>query len=186
MTRRLVLPLAAVLAMGVAVSVHSQAARGAQQSRMVKSYDSGQWTVDVDGDTLLDSCRAVSGQQGYRIACTLTGPKYSFESQVLDLGYPEGRAWVDFNGDGRQDFCRVVGDGYQNNRAVCNLSAGKSLGKEIYSDKLDWGYPETRKWTDANGDRLVDFCRTTGSYREYWSCTFSAGTAFGRTVTSKR
>ncbi|MCZ6804228.1 MAG: SpvB/TcaC N-terminal domain-containing protein [Proteobacteria bacterium] len=109
-------------------------------------------------------------------------------SGVLDWGYEEGRAWVDFDGDGRADFCRRVGD--ENNESSyvsCTLSTGDGFGATVTSGVLDWGYDAGRSWADVNGDGRADFCRRVGDENNessYVSCTLSAGDSFGATVTS--
>jgi hypothetical protein len=150
------------------------------------------WNADVDGDGRADVCQIVS-QPGsksqsvsYRLTCRLSATGRTIGSETLDIGYPEGRAFVDVDGDRKQDYCRVVGDGSRNSRVMCTLSAGTSFGRTVTSPSLDAGYPDTREWRDVNGDRRADFCRATGINRELFSCTFSDGVGFGRTVTSRR
>jgi hypothetical protein len=110
--------------------------------------------------------------------------KPTFQSDVLDWGNTEGRDWVDMNGDGRSDFCRVVGPAGAF-RLACTLSAGAGFGATITSDVIDAGVSGSQKWVDVNADGFVDFCRVTvtaGSYR--LACTFGGASSFGNTVSS--
>lgn len=172
----------------------AMAAVGAQQQRARLPVQAAQaalagWQADFNGDGSLDFCQ-ISTRSGFTgITCRLAGTNQVIQSGNLDLGYPEGRAFVDFDGDRKQDYCRVVGNGFPNSYVTCTLSEGKAFGATLVSPSLDWGYPETRQWRDANGDGRADFCRVIGNYRETMACTFSQGRTrpyFGRTATSKR
>jgi hypothetical protein len=149
----------------------------------------GGWSVNFDGDGVPDSCQIVAQQRASGVSCTLSSSKSAVQTGVIDLGYPEGRAWVDFDGDRRDDFCRVIGNGYPSSFVTCTVSNGTAFGPTFTSTAIDWGYPETRHWRDANGDKKADFCRVIGNRRELLSCTFSMGRAqqpFGKTVNSPR
>jgi hypothetical protein len=148
-------------------------------------YPEGRAWPDFNGDGKADFCRLVGGEnlKTSYLKCTLSdgnGFGQEVTSGVVDWGYKEGRAWVDFNGDGKADYCRVVGNP-GDVRLRCTLSAGASFGAEITSDAIDWGYPETRVWLDVNGDGKADFCRVIGNKHEFIACTLSAGTKFGPT-----
>jgi hypothetical protein len=154
-------------------------------------YEWGRWRVDFDGNKTPDYCRAVGPEGSYEIWCTLSPSEkvedlYAGEtvkSGVLDVGYPEGRSWVDFDADGKVDYCRVVGTGYPNSYVRCTFSDGRTFGPTINSESLDWGFPDSRKWADVNDDKMPDFCREIGNNREFYSCTLSAGRkGFGRTI----
>ncbi|MEV4315609.1 cutinase family protein [Actinocrispum sp. NPDC049592] len=153
----------------------------------------GQAWADFDGDGKADYCRRVGITNGTdsRVACTLsTGNGFgtTITSAVTDWGYPDGRAWVDFNGDGKADYCRRAGiTNGTDSRVVCTLSAGGAFGASITSPVTDWGYAAGRAWVDANGDGKADFCRVVGVTNGTDSrvaCTLSAGGAFGATITS--
>jgi hypothetical protein len=154
-------------------------------------HEAGRAWVDINGDSLPDYCRRVGdvNNQSSSIACTLstgTGFGQTITSGVIDWGYDAGRAWVDVNGDGRADYCRVVGDiNGQSSRVACTLSTGEGFGQTITSDVLDWGYEAGRAWADVNGDGLADYCRLIGSSGSMaLACTLSAGSGFGQTITS--
>ncbi|HET9370968.1 MAG TPA: hypothetical protein VFO19_12000 [Vicinamibacterales bacterium] len=176
------LPLVVV---AICAASMAQVARPRQMNPAIQARLTG-WQVDVNRDGAMDSCQLViqSGFSGIR--CTLAGTNRPFNSQNIDLGYPEGRAFVDFDGDGRPDYCRVIGNGYPKSYASCTFADDNGFGATVTSPSLDWGYAETRQWRDVNGDRKADFCRVVGNYRETLSCTFSQGRTFGRTVNSKR
>jgi hypothetical protein len=145
---------------------------------------------DIDGDGAVDRCVTVTRPGFTGLSCTLARGGRTVSTGNIDLGYPEGRAWVDFDGDGKDDYCRLIGTGYPNSKAACLLSEGDRFGNDLISaDHLDWGYPESRQWRDANGDGKADFCRVIGNNRELMACTFSLGRVqpyFGRTVTTRR
>jgi hypothetical protein len=103
------------------------------------------------------------------------------QSDVLDIGQEFGRAWVDANGDGKADFCRVIG-ATGTTRAVCTLSSGTGFGATISSQVLDAGLEDdSRTWADINGDGKVDFCRKIAGGTQL-ACTYSNGDGFGARV----
>jgi hypothetical protein len=87
--------------------------------------DTGAAWADFDGDGDRDFCRVVSG----KVACTpwsangLDVPA-TVTSAALDVGAAnDERAWVDFNGDGKADYCRRVGGA-----VACTTSTGTGFG----------------------------------------------------------
>jgi hypothetical protein len=156
-------------------------------------YDFGRAWVDVNGDGKADYCRVVGNSDGVSsyVECTLstgTGFGATIVSPVIDWGYDFGRAWVDVNGDGKADYCRVVGnsDGVDSHVA-CTLSTGTGFGATILSPVIDWGYDLGRAWTDVNGDGKADYCRLVGASNgvdSHVACTLSTGTGFGATILS--
>lgn len=176
--------LAAALLCVAVVPASSQRAR--VPSMAAQSALAG-WSADFNGDGKLDFCQIVSRPGFNGVTCRVTGNPRPVESGNIDLGFPEGRAFVDVDGDRKQDYCRVVGSGFPSSFVWCTLSEGTSFGATVKSPSLDWGYPDTRQWRDVNGDGRADFCRAVGNNRELFSCTLSAGRqGFGRTVTSRR
>lgn len=108
----------------------------------------------------------------------------TFQSDVIDWGLDFGRGWVDANGDGKVDFCRLIGNigAY---KLACTMSNGNSFGITTTSSILDPGIDVSRKWVDVNGDGLADFCRITGTTGFYQlTCTLSTPSGFGDTVSS--
>ncbi len=109
------------------------------------------------------------------------------QSNVIDAGLTTGRAWVDFNGDGKADYCRVIGTA-GNYQLACTLSTGSGFGNTVTSGVIDPGMTLGRAWIDVNGDGYPDFCRvlgTDGATSGQLACTLSTGgTGFGATITS--
>jgi hypothetical protein len=176
--------LAAVLPAALAVNISGQASR--VPSAAAQAALAG-WRADFNGDGTVDFCQ-IDSRPGYSgLTCTLAGSRQQVRSGNIDLGYPEGRAFVDFDGDRKQDYCRVIGTQSPNSFVTCTMSDGTAFGVTVKSSPLDWGYAETRQWRDVNGDGRADFCRTVGNNRELFSCTLSEGRrGFGRTVNSRR
>jgi YD repeat-containing protein len=143
--------------------------------------------VDVNGDGRADFCRLVGGSGNTRVKCLLSTANGFGEdrlSPIIDWGFPEGRAWVDVNGDGRADYCRVVGGG-SNQRVQCLLSTSDGFGEEIQSPVIDWGFPVDRSWVDVNGDGRADYCRVVGGGdNQRVRCLLSTGTGFGQDILS--
>ena len=99
----------------------------------------------------------------------------TYTSAALDVGV--NSAWVDFDGDGRADYCRVLASV----QIACTVSTGKGFGATYTSDPLDWGYATPqRMWGDVNGDHKADYCREVGNRGAdaRVACTFSTGTGF--------
>jgi hypothetical protein len=152
-------------------------------------YGDRRWAVDFNGDGLTDYCRAVGngGGAGSYLACSLsTGSGLSGEYTVFaplgDWGYSDRRWMVDFNGDGKADYCRAVGNGGgAGSYLACSLSTGTGLSGEytVFAPLSDWGYGGRRWMADFNGDGKADYCRAVGNGSgpgSYLACSFSTGT----------
>ena len=66
-----------------------------------------------------------------QLFCTLWTPAGfgdTIASGPIDVGYAGGRAWVDHNGDGKVDYCRLVGAGGTDQRVACTTSVGTAFG----------------------------------------------------------
>jgi hypothetical protein len=113
-------------------------------------YESGWAWADFDGDRRADYCRLVGTSPDDHVQCTLSagaGFGATITSLVLDWGYEAGRAWVDVNGDGKADYCRVIGNrNFEDSHVVCTLSTGEGFGATVVSPVLDWGYGTGRSW----------------------------------------
>ena len=162
--------------------------------------------VDVDNDGRADACRTVGAENhaSAQVACALSaGLEFKRERRSavpgFDWGYPDSRAWVDFDGDGLKDFCRVVGESYRF-FARCTLATPTGFGAQITSPELRDPYLYGRAWVDIDDDGKCDFCSIvrdstmplTEITREYLidyvpqqamgtgyvSCLRSSGTAF--------
>jgi hypothetical protein len=90
-------------------------------------YPEGRAFVDFDGDGKQDYCRVTgNGPSNGFVSCTPSdGTKFgdTLQSPPLDWGYPETRQWRDVNGDGKADFCRVVGN--YRELTACTFSQGR-------------------------------------------------------------
>ena len=102
---------------------------------------------------------------------TLTGA-------AVSASLTEGRDWVDVNGDGRIDFCRVL----SSNKVECTLNTGTGFAGTITSDVIDLGVATSRVWADVNGDGRVDFCREQGT--DKIACNLSTGDGFSPPLVS--
>src|SRR5262245_18837444 len=82
----------------------------------------------------------------------------TYRSGPLDWGQDTGRAWVDFNADGKADFCRVNGAA----QPLCTLANGRGFGETIVGEAADAGYADDRLWGDVDGNNGADYCRKVG------------------------
>jgi hypothetical protein len=191
---------------------------------MAGQYSGWAW-VDFNGDRKLDFCRigavTKNSKDPYGSPTTKTVPVpvcsfftgVSFFDRVLpaaedfDPGSAFGRGWVDFNGDGLPDYCRVISVNPDNPISQveflqCSISDGTGFVAEKRSAPLDSTRPVTlepsepsderagRMWVDFNGDGYADFCRSVGHERadqpgergevqRHPRCTLSTGSEFG-------
>jgi hypothetical protein len=145
--------------------------------------------VDVNGDKKADFCRFVRGETSSFLACNLAeangfgANQYQYQSLPgIDLGYSDApRSFADVNGDGKADFCRVVGDA--NRLLACNLAGVNGFGANQYQYQsvlgIDLGYSDApRSFADVNGDRRADFCRVVGDAR-FLACNLAGVNSFG-------
>jgi hypothetical protein len=122
---------------------------------------------DVNGDGYPDFCR----MDVNRIFCALNSPNgfigtADYDSATLDAAqYKEGAAFVDVNGDGNTDYCRITGLSSGNYRLSCRVSTGKGweATERTTPQTILEGDSQNRWWVDINGDGLPDFCRAVGS-----------------------
>lgn len=148
--------------------------------------------ADINGDKRADFCRLVPSQESI-IRCTLAGDNKfgaEVESHVDDPGGANGWWWVDFNGDGKDDFCRIVGgdddtiggDSREADSLRCSLSTGiSSYWAEITSGSLNTGSLSEIGWVDTNGDGRADYCRLVEDSTRI-RCTLSGGDRFANDV----
>jgi len=149
------------------------------------AFQSVVFSPDIDGDGNHDQCVLFIASKDFResyLTCETAGHE-PFETENIDPGHTEGRAFVDHNGDGRDDFCRVVGNKINVHAGLrCAISQGTSFSPDILwpgDGKFDWGYANMRKWKDVNGDGMVDFCRAVKNKSErHWWCELSNGNGF--------
>lgn len=141
----------------------------------------------------LDFCRAVptssDGRKGRLVCITWEGTGFGKtvstpKNQPIDLGIPSGRAWVDFDGDGKADFCTLIVSPKLEHQLACWLSKGdKFSDKPIVSYDVKWpDNPKLRAWVDVNADGKIDFCSVQGPNHEFFDCVLSNGREFGSPI----
>ena len=147
-------------------------------------WSAGRAWADFNGDRRADYCRVV-GSWNRMLQCSVSngsGWGGTYTSWAVDGGYDAGRAWADVTGDGRADYCPVVG--WSSYQIQCTPSTGAGFGTTFTSGNLDPGYDQGRTWVDVNGDSRADYCRVVGAFGKYLQCTLSTGSGFGVTITS--
>ncbi len=167
---------------------------GTYKANITSWGQSGAW-VDVNGDHAADYCRVLPSHTNTHrgsLACTLSQGKAkgfgvtitSPKGRLIDLGEPSGRAWIDFNKDGRADFCSLSQTKSGTQNLVCWLSEGDHFAdKPLISGEVHWSRtPSHRVWIDVNFDGKTDFCTIAGGNDEFIECTLSEGNKFGQTV----
>jgi len=130
--------------------------------------------ADVNGDGRADYCRGQGTTAGFVLTCATArpaggfgGPAVTGQINGVDFGYPSlPRAFADVNGDGRADYCRIVGNS-PNVFLSCALArATRTFGNyDINSARpFDVGYGDRpRGFADVNGDGRADYCRFVGN-----------------------
>jgi len=148
----------------------------------------GRQFVDFNGDGKSDYCRVYAPNGSLfsqYLQCTVStgtgfGTTYTSTTVLPGSVSDYDRVWVDFNGDGNADYCRVTID----NTVACTISTGTGFGQEYTSSALNIGSTNAgRQWADFNGDGKADFCRVSGNANALGTlyCTVSTGTGFGST-----
>jgi hypothetical protein len=130
-------------------------------------YPETRFIFDIDNDGCEDFCRLVGGGTNHSVLCTFghrdgaqIRPKAA--STIGDGGYATTRHWIDYNTDGRMDFCRVVGSGpYEMHCQPLQPNGTLGPKETIWDAGRDFGY--TSRWVDMNGDGIRDWCRQVGS-----------------------
>lgn len=91
---------------------------------------------------------------------------------LADAGWAESRTWLDIKGlgPGREAFCRFVGATTYNLQCTLRTS-DVTWSADITSAKVDYGYVGYR-YAVRMGGPAQEFCRVTGGYREYLTCTY--------------
>lgn len=152
--------------------------------------------TDFDGDGRTDLCRDDGGNAQANMKCTLARGASSVDfwvGQVNDAGDDQSGAWVDWNGDGRGDYCRIVKrdqsggpwdiwDGTPSYRIMCAFSLGMSgindmqVGVPLPTNEQ--GLATQRWFVDWNGDGRVDYCRAVIDGIPKLRCAFSNGASY--------
>lgn len=155
--------------------------------------DRPQYMADVNDDGQADYCRIVGDAPSQFLSCDLAtssgfdSNQYTFNSMMgLDVGYTNlPTALTDVNGDGRADYCRVVGDP-GSSFISCNLAepTGFSTANEGYDFNtiagFDVGHDDLpRAFVDRNGDGARDYCRYVGDKPNiHQACNLAAAGGF--------
>ncbi|MFT0138711.1 RHS repeat-associated core domain-containing protein [Alcanivoracaceae bacterium MT1] len=138
----------------------------------VKDWNWHNWNVDpswidINDDGLVDLCYSTLQGGNDRLTCRLNKPNLqdAFKelithdiSRPVEKLYVGPRSWMDFNGNGKVDYCYTyLKDDKKYIRclvqSVNEFSFSEAFTKEI-TDMA--GY-----WADVNGDGLPDYCITT-------------------------
>jgi len=137
------------------------------------------WPADLDGDGEVDWCSATAtgpacGLDADRVVTSDGTPwGFAFRSVVEGSAATDGAiadqvhgAVADISGDGRADYCVVVGGG-----VACALSQGHAFGPRFPMLTLPVGQTAEALWLgDLDGDGKADPCVDDGSAV---SCTLS-------------
>src|SRR5262249_33779083 len=75
--------------------------------------------------------------------------------EIRDRGSANTQWWVDVNGDGKSDYCRLLGITV----IQCAVSRQHSLQDVKWAESpTKFGTAESRRWGDINGDGAMDMC----------------------------
>lgn len=156
---------------------------------------------DLNGDGILDYCGTMTESTGGPEAietsygrCYLSngsgGMLAVFDSPATPVSVAVSpQAWVDANGDGRDDLCGLnpiytySGPEVETVtwRPACVYSNGTSWGNSLIGDVMP-ASSGSMKWIDVNGDGMADFCLFTSAAVP--QCSLSIGASvFGATLT---
>src|SRR5581483_2122418 len=144
--------------------------------------------VDVNGDGKADFCRLEGDPGNYYIMCTTNLGAGGDQQYVRTFGFnsgpgynnPETRAYVDVNGGGKADFCRLGGNpGDYYIMCTTNLGSGGPAQNVVtngFNSGPGYGNDGTRAYIDIDGDGKADFCRLEGDPGNYYiMCTTNLG-----------
>jgi len=180
---------------------------GPQQYVMTSGFNSGpgyanadtRAFVDVNGDGKADFCRLEGGSGNYNIYCTTNLGSSGPQQNIVTSGFGGGpgydnagtRAYVDVNGDGKADFCRLEGgSGNYNIYCTTNLGSGgpqQNIVTSGFNGGPGYANAGTRAFVDVNGDGKADFCRLeggSGNYNIYCTTNLGSGGPQQNIVTS--
>ncbi len=141
-------------------------------------------SMPKDGSKWFCRTIAVAKKRGYLSCIPVTGVAFGNEirsKEIVDLGVPSGRAWVDFNGDGKPDFCTLLEATPGRGRLSCRILVDDSFNeKPVVSAQMNWRGPSMRQWIETV-DGKVTFCTVAGPGSQFVDCIVSNGDSFGKT-----
>jgi len=144
----------------------------------------GHWAYMTKNDSTW-FCRTISigGRRGYLSCIPVLDGAFGTEvrsREAVDLGAASGRAWVDFNADGKPDFCTLVEQRAGVGNLVCHLESDQTFAEEpIKSTQMRWQpIASMRQWI-SNSQGTVNFCTVAGPGNRFVDCVASDGKAFG-------
>lgn len=136
--------------------------------------DMPRFMADVSADGLPDFCRFAGDASAPTLSCNLMGAQSAFTTEQwgynsdpgIDIGYDTIRRLADVNGDGRGDYCRLVGDA-PNRFISCMLAGAAGFDSNQYGfntiQGIDIGHDYLpRSFVDIDGNGTSDFCRFVG------------------------
>ena len=147
------------------------------------------FSADVNSDGRADICylhTAWSDTQdtSAELRCSLsTGAEFASSSQwkfgSVAVGAPDRtwpRAFVDFDGNGYLDFCRVLNGDADAKTISCLMNGVNGFTGENTLQPIFTPSREGAEFVDFNGDGKVDFCRVVGGYPV--ACRLSNGVSW--------
>lgn len=160
-------------AMGQAGGQAGRAALGAS-TPLDPGRPGNRWFADVNGDGKADFCRVLGRKPAGYLRCEISdGARFpAAVSAHIRMGHAQGfyrfRGFADVNGDGRADFCRVVGRPPRP-KLSCALSDGRQI-KDAFYQPIDIGDPSFRFLADTNADGVAEYCRRLGDGIQDFAC----------------
>lgn len=110
--------------------------------------------VDINADGRVDYCRFVGSRAAPQLSCMLGGAtgwgaNYGFSSVgAVDPGFAGYRVFFDSNGDGRKDYCRLVGSG-KTKFFSCLQTTATGFNSNQYTQTVDcpcWTLSSFETW----------------------------------------
>jgi len=135
-----------------------------------------------------EDCRIVTGSPSYFVC---SSPSHVFYGEIDQPGLRDWpREWVDWDGDGKKDWCRIIGVVRGAKFLRCSFGNGKTLEPTVTSGQIDAGYPFTGPHSPPTFELrggVMSYCRITGSfdYEQYRPCLAASGRGFGNDVQTK-
>lgn len=90
------------------------------------------------------------------------------ETVLSDSGWKNSRIWLDIDGNGLEDYCRLV---YNSTHLRCNLKNTDNTWKTVESGYVDGGYYWQRYSVKMSNKAKSDYCAVTGYNHDTLTCT---------------